>query len=62
MRVPMPVVFGLVLFPVVASTEAYLCAADHSTGFHFNQQTRSWKAARFKVEGKKYLLSQKDGA
>jgi hypothetical protein len=54
------IVLGAVL-PSAATAEAYLCVADHVTGYHYNKQAQAWEVARFTTEGKKYLLSEKGG-
>jgi hypothetical protein len=37
----------------------YICIPDKSTGFAYDKTTHQWDYARFRVDGKKYLLSKK---
>jgi hypothetical protein len=56
------IVLGSAILPTAATAEAYLCVADAATGFHYNKQAQAWEVARFKIDGKRYLLSEKAGS
>lgn len=62
MRLLVLIVLGAVILPRAALAEAYVCVADAITGFHYNKQAKAWEVARFKTDGKKYLLSEKAGS
>ena len=45
--------------PVLAAN--YVCAADQTVGFFFNQSTNRWQTEVFNVKEEKYTLTTEDG-
>ncbi len=45
-----------VLAQDTAKGKSYLCIADKSTGFTFNESTASWDQTNFRVDDNKYLV------
>jgi hypothetical protein len=53
--------FALVSLASHGVSAAYLCIPDDSVGFVYDKQTHRWTPDNFSVEGKRYVLSEKDG-
>ena len=58
-RVSVLVAAVLVLGPVTGFAQQYLCVADLSTGFGYNETAERWVRANFNVENNKYIISEK---
>lgn len=54
-------IFAICFLTANAAFANYLCVADARTGFLYNEKTKRWVSADFTVEGKRYILSSKDG-
>jgi hypothetical protein len=52
----------LVLFmlPGVGIANQWLCVADRSTGFEYNEYSEQWKQTKFDVEQFKYIVGPKN--
>jgi hypothetical protein len=48
----------LFLTPSLALAQTFLCVAERSAGFSFNDKSKKWEYARFDVEGRKYIVKQ----
>lgn len=52
----------LILIPTVAKADTWLCIADRSTGFYYNESSKKWLQTNFKTENNRYIIkrSQRD--
>jgi hypothetical protein len=50
----------LLLLSTTSFADQYLCIADQSTGFLFNEKSSKWEATNFKVENNKFIISKLD--
>ena len=46
-------------YPSHSYADSYVCVAEKSTGFHYNQKTHQWDDARFRTDTK-YLIRKAD--
>lgn len=55
------VLIGLAIlgYGEVSGQEKYLCVSDRSTGFRYDESSKSWEQARFKAN-RKYIISKSD--
>ena len=63
MRIPIIAIAFLLflLIPFEFTAEQYLCIAEQSSGFRFDETTKSWKSAIFKTDHKYILRNKKEG-
>lgn len=50
----------LIATPSFAAEQAFLCVADHATGFSYNESTKKWGPSIFSAQNK-YLVSKISG-
>ena len=57
------VLIGCFLFfsPLKGNTEQYLCISELSTGFSYNETSKSWERTNFKAVGEYIISKSKDG-
>lgn len=48
------------LYPHYSYADAYLCEAEHASGFVYDLETSSWEASTLPIEDRKYLVSSAD--
>jgi len=53
-------IIWLVLFmlPGVSLADQWLCVADQSTGFLYNESSKKWERRGFNVDDRKYIVTQ----
>lgn len=51
------VVMIIILFPLSVNAESYLCVADNSTGFKYDENSKTWISVPFKTDSK-YLVNK----
>jgi hypothetical protein len=50
----------LLLLSTTSFADQYLCIADQSTEFFFNEKSSKWEATNFNVENNKFIISKLD--
>lgn len=53
---------SIVVAPTQASAESWLCIADMTTGFGFDQTTQRWKEMSFSPTDSRFILKPSDNA
>jgi hypothetical protein len=63
MRNPIIVILFLflLLIPFESIAEQYLCIAEQTSGFRYDETIKSWKSATFKTDSKYILRNKKEG-
>ncbi len=53
---------GIIVFLTIVSNtslaDQYLCIAEESTGFFFNEKSNKWETSKFQTDHLKYVVSQ----
>ena len=47
----------LIVYPSICFAEQYLCIADYSIGFAYNESSEKWEPSKFNIEDSKYIIS-----
>ena len=63
MRNPIIVILFLflLLIPFESIAEQYLCIAEQTSGFRYDETIKTWKSATFKTDSKYILRNKKEG-
>lgn len=59
LRIPC-ITVSILLFSNHSLADAYLCQAEHASGFVYDLQNKAWEASTFPIENRKYLVSRAD--
>jgi hypothetical protein len=57
--IPITIAVSIWLPSVALGADAYLCASDHSVGFSFDENTKTWKGTTFRPQ-RKFMVRRAD--